>query len=152
VSEAVGHRLPNRVFGPLTRTDIVRYQGASGDFNPIHHDEEFARGSGAPTVFSVGMLQAGYLATYCVDLFGAESVRRFGIRFLDRVWPGDMLECSGAVGSVEVASPDGPDRGRICVELSLRMTRGTDTVASGSASFAVDDLASLGALVPDRRG
>jgi acyl dehydratase len=152
VSEAGRHRLPLRTFGPLTRTEIVRYQGASGDFNPIHHDEKFAHGSGAPTVFSVGMLQAGYLATYCVDLFGADSVRRFGIRFLDRVWPGDVLECSGAVESVEDAAPDGSDRGRTCVELSLRMTRGTDTVASGSACFAVDDLASLGALVPDRRG
>ena len=50
-----------REYGPLTRTDFVRYQGASGDFNPIHHDDEFAQSAGYPTVFSVGMLQAGIL-------------------------------------------------------------------------------------------
>lgn len=84
---------PSRTFGPLTRTDIVRYQGASGDFNPIHHDEEFARQSGSPTVFSVGMLQAGLLATYCTELFGAGNVLDFEVRFRDRVWPGDVLTC-----------------------------------------------------------
>ena len=34
---------PPLVVGPLTRTDLVRYQGASGDMQPVHHDEEFAR-------------------------------------------------------------------------------------------------------------
>ena len=56
-----------REYGPLTRTDFVRYQGASGDFNPIHHDEEFAKAAGYPTVFSVGMLQAGILAGFATD-------------------------------------------------------------------------------------
>src|SRR5580693_5058985 len=88
---AVGHTLPPRTFGPLTRTDFVRYQGASGDFNPIHHDEEFARSAGFETVFSVGMLQAGLLATYCTDLLGAANVRRFKVQFREQVWPGDEL-------------------------------------------------------------
>ena len=51
-------------------TDIVRYQGASGDMNPIHHDDEFARSAGYREAFSVGMLSAGYLATACTDRFG----------------------------------------------------------------------------------
>ena len=38
---SVGDAPPERWFGPITRTDIVRYQGASGDMNPIHHDEMF---------------------------------------------------------------------------------------------------------------
>jgi acyl dehydratase len=59
---------------PLTVTDFVRYQGASGDMNPIHHDTEFARRSGFPTPFAVGMLQAGVLATYLTDIFGATAV------------------------------------------------------------------------------
>lgn len=41
---------------PLTRSHIVRYADAVGDFNPIHHDEEFARSAG---VFGMGLLQAG---------------------------------------------------------------------------------------------
>ena len=65
-----------REYGPLTRTDFVRYQGASGDFNPIHHDEEFAVSAGYPTVFSVGILQAGILGTYCTEWLGAENVRQ----------------------------------------------------------------------------
>ncbi|MBX6722190.1 MAG: hypothetical protein IRY92_02970, partial [Dactylosporangium sp.] len=66
-----------RVIGPITLTDIVRYQGASGDMNPIHHDESFARAAGLPGPVSIGMLHAGYLATYATDWLGAANVRRF---------------------------------------------------------------------------
>jgi acyl dehydratase len=82
---------------PITRTDIVRYQGASGDFNPIHHDEEFARAAGLETPLSVGMYQAGLLATWATDRFGAEAVRRFRVRFAGQVFPGDVLSFSGTV-------------------------------------------------------
>ena len=95
-----GDTLPERTFGPLTRTDFVRYQGASGDFNPIHHDEDFAKSAGFPTVFSVGMLQAGYLATYVTDLFGPSNVRNFRVRFSEQVWPGDVLTCTGSVTEI----------------------------------------------------
>ena len=54
-----GMELGEVVFGPLERADIVRYAGASGDFNPIHIDEGYARETGAPTVFAMGMLPAG---------------------------------------------------------------------------------------------
>lgn len=129
-----GAALPARTFGPISRTDIVRYQGASGDFNPIHHDEEFARAAGLRTVLSVGMLQAGLLATYCVDLFGPENVREFGVRFRDRVWPGDVLSCSGLVAEVE----DDPDAGGKRVSLTLRVEREPGhVVLSGSAVFVV---------------
>ena len=46
---------PPRVYGPVTRTDVVRYQGASGDLNPVHHDEPFARAAGFPAPLGVGM-------------------------------------------------------------------------------------------------
>lgn len=77
--------------GPVTRTDFVRYQGASGDMNPIHHDEEFARAAGFPTPFAVGMWLAGLVGTYATDWLGAENVRRFRIRFVEQVWPGDEV-------------------------------------------------------------
>jgi acyl dehydratase len=60
----VGDRAKPRQFGPLTRTDFVKYQGASGDFHPLRHDETYAHAAGFPSVFSVGMLQAGLLAAY----------------------------------------------------------------------------------------
>lgn len=121
----VGEALPERAFGPLTRTDIVRYQGASGDFNPIHHDESFAQAAGFESVFSVGMLQAGYLATYVADLFDTRNVRRFGVRFREQVWPGDVLTCSCVV-----LSEDTDDLGgETTVELGLRVTRQTGGIA-----------------------
>lgn len=123
--------LPSRDYGPLTRTDFVRYQGASGDFNPIHHDEGFARSAGFPTVFSVGMLQAGILAAYCTDQFGADNVRRFKVQFREQVWPDDVLTCSGAV--VREYDEGGERR----VDLELTVTRQTGGVAiRGEAAFA----------------
>ncbi|HEX2241152.1 MAG TPA: MaoC/PaaZ C-terminal domain-containing protein [Actinomycetota bacterium] len=90
------------VFGPIERADIVRYAGASGDFNPIHIDEGYARATGAPTVFAMGMLPAGYLAHAVADWFGGpQHLRRFKVRFTTRVWPGDEIVCSGKVIAIE---------------------------------------------------
>jgi len=97
-----GMELEEVVFGPLQRVDIVRYAGASGDFNPIHTDEGYARATGAPTVFAMGMLPAGYLAHALSDWFGGpQHLRRFKIRFTTRVWPGDELACVGRVESID---------------------------------------------------
>ena len=124
--------LAPREYGPLTRTDFVRYQGASGDFNPIHHDEAFAKSAGFPTVFSVGMLQAGLLATYCTDQFGPDNVRRFKVQFREQVWPDDVLTCSGSAG--EPYEADGEQR----VDLELTVTRQTGGVAiKGEATFVI---------------
>jgi acyl dehydratase len=123
--------LPPREFGPLTRTDFVRYQGASGDFNPIHHDEGFAQSAGFPTVFSVGMLQAGLLATYCTDIYGPDNVRRFKVQFREQVWPDDVLTCTGTV--VKEYDADGEKR----IDLDLTVTRQTGGVAvRGEATFS----------------
>jgi acyl dehydratase len=88
---------PPLVVGPLTMTDIVRYQGASGDFYAIHHDEAFAKNAGFASPIALGMMQAGMLATWATDWLGAEQIRRFRVRFVEQVWPGDVLSCSGAV-------------------------------------------------------
>lgn len=127
-----GQALPERTFGPQTRTDIVRYQGAGGDFNPIHHDDEFARAGGMPGAFSVGMLQAGYLGTYCVDLFGPWAVRSLAVRFAEQVWPGDVLTIAGTVTAVRF---DG-DTALADVELSLTRSGGGVAV-TGTATVRV---------------
>jgi acyl dehydratase len=90
-SLAVGDELPVLVDGPLTRTDFVRYQGASGDMNRIHHDDEYARSSGFPSVFAVGMRQAGVLGTHLADTFGPGSVRSLDVQFRAQAWPGDVI-------------------------------------------------------------
>lgn len=126
----VGQEGPSRDFGPISRSDIVRYAGASGDFNPIHHDHEFALRSGYPDVFSMGMLQAGILATYATDWLGAHAVRRFAVRFVEQVWPGERLRCSGeisAVSSLDVGET-------VTVRLTCRKESGTVAVL-GEADF-----------------
>lgn len=127
-----GAALPERRFGPLTRTDIIRYQGASGDFNPIHHDDEFARSAGMPGVFSVGLLQAGYLGTYCVELFGPESVRTLSVRFTEQVWPGDELVCRGVISAVALAE----DGQRADLDLTVERLGG-GAVVSASATVII---------------
>lgn len=79
------------VTGPVTRTQIVRFAGVAGDFNPMHHDEEFARAAGQPSVFAMGQLTAAILAGAVSEWFGAERVAGYGVRFRDKVWPGDVL-------------------------------------------------------------
>jgi acyl dehydratase len=92
-----GQEIPPFVVEHLSRTDLVRYAGASGDFNPIHHDEEFARMAGNPTVFGHGMLTAGFVARCITDFVGVENLRRYKVRFATRVWPGDTITCQGRV-------------------------------------------------------
>ena len=74
--------------GPISRTDIVRYAGAGGDFNPVHHDDVYARSLGLPSVFAMGLLGAGYLSRVVAEEFGASSVQRFTVRFRSQVLPG----------------------------------------------------------------
>ncbi len=97
-----GMELEEKVFGPVSREDFVAYAEASGDDNPIHQDEEYAKRSGAPTVFAMGMLSAGYLAKAVSDWFGGPHlIRRYKVRFTNRVWPGDEVVCTAKVVSIE---------------------------------------------------
>jgi acyl dehydratase len=124
------------VIGPLTRTDLVRYQGASGDFYAIHHDEPFARAAGLPAPLSLGMLQAGMLATWATDWLGAEAVRSVRFRFAEQVYPGDTVTCGGRA----VRSYHGED-GRPRADLELVCTTQTGAVAvRGWATFATSGL------------
>jgi acyl dehydratase len=92
-----GAEIPPFVVQNLTRTDLVRYAGASGDFNPIHHDQTFAEAAGNPTVFAHGMLNAGFVSKCVTDYVGTPNLRKFRVRFATRVWPGDTITCRGKV-------------------------------------------------------
>lgn len=92
-----GDAVPPFVVENLSRTDIVRYAGASGDFNPMHHDQTFAEKAGLPTVFAHGMLNAGFVSKCISDYVGRENLRKFKVRFATRVWPGDTITCKGTV-------------------------------------------------------
>jgi acyl dehydratase len=128
---AVGDTGPPFGIGPITRTDIVRYAGASGDFNPIHHDEPFARSAGLPSVMAHGMLSAGILASFVTRWFGVGAVRRYRVRFRERVWPGDVLCAEGRVTRIF----DGAGERRAELELALRRQDG-QPVVTGTAEVA----------------
>jgi acyl dehydratase len=129
----IGAQIEPRSFGPLTKAMFVRYAGASGDFNPMHYDEEFASKAGFPTVFAHGMLQAAFLATFATDWLGAENIRRFHVRFREQVWPGDVLTCTGKITGIE----ESPAGNVVSVDLTGVRQPGS-VVITGSADFVVD--------------
>src|SRR5687767_13717307 len=96
---AVGDEAPPLVVENLTRTNFVRYAGASGDFNPMHHDDTVATSVGNPSVFGHGMLTAGLMARQLKDWFGAEALRKFQVRFSKQVWPGDTITFNAKVSA-----------------------------------------------------
>ena len=75
----------------LTRTDLVQYAGASGDFNPMHHDEVAAQAAGLPSVFGHGMLSMGLLGKAITDYVGVGTLTSFKVRFTKQTWPGETL-------------------------------------------------------------
>ncbi|MEY2570053.1 MAG: hypothetical protein QOE63_403 [Acidimicrobiaceae bacterium] len=75
----------------LTRTDLVMYAGASGDFNPMHHDEVKAKEAGLPSVFGHGMFSMGLLGRAITDWVGIGNLRSFKVRFTKQTWPGEVL-------------------------------------------------------------
>src|SRR6185295_4829209 len=114
----------------LTRTQIVMYAGASGDFNPIHHDETFAtKAAGYPSVFAHGMLTMGMTGRLLTDWLGDGRLRRFKMNFLGQVWPGDSLTGHATVKDVA--------NGLVELELATINQNGV-TVLSGSATAKVD--------------
>ena len=75
----------------LTRTDLVMYAGASGDFNPMHTDEVKAKEAGLPSVFGHGMFSAGFLATAITNYVGLGTLKRYKVRFAKQTWPGETF-------------------------------------------------------------
>jgi acyl dehydratase len=126
------------VYPALTRTDLVIYAGASGDFNPLHHDPDYAAKAGLPDVMAHGMLSAGLLASALTKWFGAGCVAGYAVRFLKPVWPGDVL--SAHCRRLE-AVPD-EDGSRIArAELELVRANG-EAVLAGTARLTGTVIAS----------
>ena len=110
----------------LSRTQIVMYAGASGDFNPIHHDETFAtKAAGYPSVFAHGMLTMGMTGRLLTDWLGDGVLREYGVRFVKQVWPGDSLTAKGTVTAIG-------DDGTVEIEVVTTNQKG-EAVVAGSA-------------------
>jgi acyl dehydratase len=109
----------------FTREQIAAYAEASGDQNPIHLDDGFARSVGLPGVIAHGMLQMGILATVAAEAVGGrEHLRRMSVRFAGMVEPGDTVMFS--------ATPDGEGK----LELSALNQRGEAVLTKASAQIA----------------
>ena len=128
----VGDELPALVKGPIQQIQLTRYAGASGDFNPIHQDSEFAQAAGMGGVFAHGMLSMGFVAQAVTDWAGAGTVRKIGVRFAALVRLKDTVTCRGRV--VATAQKDGAN----VVELEIWAdNQKGDTVVTGKASVAL---------------
>ncbi len=101
IALAAGQELEPRVIGPITQTDIVRFAGAGGDFNPLHHDDEYARRAGLPGVIAMGQMQAGMLAAFVSDLVGVENLLGFSVRFASPLAIGETLRLGGRVETLD---------------------------------------------------
>ena len=131
---AVGDVHEAVVVDNLTRTQIVQYAGASGDYNPLHTDEVFAtQVAGYPSVFAHGMLTMGMTGRMLTDYVGDGRLLRFGGRFTSQVWPGDTLTATATVTAVEVR--DGVPT--VDLDVATRNQDGVD-VFTGTASARVD--------------
>lgn len=129
----VGDQMPERVVSNVAVSDFVKYAGAGGDFNPIHHDPAFAALAGQESVFAMGMWQAGVLGMAVADWLGAMNTRRFGTRFRERVWPGDEITCKGTVTAVR------EEAGERLADLELEVVRQNGSIAvQGWATYVVD--------------
>src|SRR5918994_4343505 len=104
---SVGDEAPPLVVENISRTHFVRYAGASGDFNPMHHDDTIATSVGNPSVFGHGMLTAGLMARVVKDWFGPEALRRFQVRFSKQVWPGETLTCTATITALRDEGSEG---------------------------------------------
>jgi acyl dehydratase len=117
----------------ITRTQIVMYAGASGDYNPLHTDEVYAtQVAGYPSVFAHGMLSMGATGRLLTDWFGADSLLRYVVRFVKQVWPGDTLTATATVADVR------EEDGETLVDLAVKTVNQDGTaVVTGTATARV---------------
>ncbi len=124
----VGDRLPSLTKDPIERIQLVKYAGASGDFNRIHVEEGFAIAAGYPSVFAHGMLVMAFLGQLLSERVAPTRIRRFSSRFKAITWPGDTITCHGEVVALRDGEAD--------LKLWAETQNGTITV-EGAATILV---------------
>ncbi len=117
----------------LTRDSLVRYAGASGDFNPIHYRDDFAQSVGLDGVLAHGMLTMGAAVQVAVDWVGdAGKVIDYGVRFTKPVFvdaaDGAVLVVTGKIGEIDA------ENGEVRIDLTAAFN---DTVVLGKAQARV---------------
>tara|TARA_B100000745_G_scaffold279232_1_gene210656 strand:+ start:310 stop:732 length:423 start_codon:yes stop_codon:yes gene_type:complete len=118
----------------LTRTQLVMYAGASGDYNPLHTDEIYTTQiAGYPTVFAHGMLTMGLTGKMLTNYVGDGRLTKFGVRFTNQVWPGDTLTTTATVLDIQI------NEDATLVDLEIKtLNQKDETVVSGYATAKID--------------
>ena len=128
----VGDTFTETLVEDLKRTQIVQYAGASGDYNPLHTDEPFAKEiAGYPTVFAHGMLTMGMTAKLVTNTVGDGRLNKYGVRFKAQVWPGDSLTATATVTEID------SDAGTVNLAVETTNQDGV-VVLTGQATARVD--------------
>lgn len=96
----VGASREHTVIPEVTRTQIVQYAGASGDYSPLHTDEPYAVRAGYPGVMAHGMLVMAAAERLLAEWVGRQQLVRYRVRFVNPVWPGDSLHAVATVVDV----------------------------------------------------
>jgi acyl dehydratase len=130
----VGDTYQEEVVKNLSRTQIVQYAGASGDYNPVHTDQMFTTElAGYPSVFAHGMLTMGMTGNMLTNWVGDGRLTKYGVRFTSQVWPGDTLVAKATV--TEIREEDGQQL--VDLEVSTTNEEGVEVV-KGSATARLD--------------
>jgi acyl dehydratase len=133
-SLTVGDSRTEVVLENISRTQIVMYAGASGDYNPLHSDEIYVtQVAGYPTVFAHGMLSMGATGRIVTDWVGNGRLTNYGVRFVNQVWPGDTLT---ATATVEAIREEG---GQHLVDFTINtVNQDGKSVVSGTATARIE--------------
>jgi len=130
----VGDTYEEQVVENLSRTRIVMYAGASGDYNPVHSDERFVtEAAGYPSVFAHGMLSMGLTGRMLTNYVGDGRLTEYGVRFTRQVWPGDNLTAVAEVTALREAG----EEHFVDLDVTARNQNG-ETVVQGTASARID--------------
>lgn len=93
----VGNELPSLTVGPIRHADLVRYAGASGDFNPIHNDKDFAIENGLDGTIAHGMYVMAQVGRLCTNWVSQKQIKSFGVKFKAMTKLNQTLTCKGKV-------------------------------------------------------
>ncbi len=93
----VGDTIPKLVKSPVSHLQLVRYAGASGDFNPLHTDPKIGELIGVGGIIAHGMLIMGFVGQFLSDYVGPTTLRKFNVRFKGMTRIDDVITCTGTI-------------------------------------------------------
>lgn len=93
----VGDAIPKLTTSSVSHLQLVRYAGASGDFNPLHTDPKIGEMIGTGGIIAHGMLIMGFVGQMLSDYVGPTALRKFGVRFKGMTHLDDVITCTGTI-------------------------------------------------------